>query len=1115
MEETKVNLGESMECPKCHTKIKEDQTVCPKCHKVLLLECPNCHSLEDSAICSHCGYHILIKCSKCGRLNPAINDLCVKCGFPTKTSLAYQECESDEIASVIIKFNNLKSIRRLLKSRELYEKFYVKLKNLILAYVKSTEGLFIIYGDVFVLNFNKELSFPTSSNKAVRFSLKLANALTQLNLNILEQLKIPLGLNITIVKKNAENLQELTTYDNNVKLLTVKKGTKNYLKGTQIILDQYVCDEVNREYKTDSLYSTEDNGKMTMFYELILDSYILPPDTSEDTSNTVAIQRAINKTVPEDDGPQDIHSFKVFDINAKCSFQTTNAVSIKDKLLSLDFQKNAKIISLRSKPEYSADVADIIQICEQKGLHVISVTCTDSLVYKPWGFFEKLFKEYYDIPYFGQNDPGKFNPQQFSALSPLLDLCNGLPLKSSTPEDARFAYMELWGKFLSILSDTAIIIDGFEHLDDTSIQTLEFYFDKFRNVKPNFIFITNDEVSVHSKIKTLLKTNVYTELKLEKSSFSSCLSTIKSDASDFIGSFYFEKIQENFKGSYLYFKYAMQYLKETSVLIDFENKLLVKSSKAVVINNNLFEMYKSRMKYFGKNQDISFIMAYSALIYPGLDLKTLTALGIKDVNACAKTLVDVGLARLEGSNLVINNYTIFADIITSSLKKEAETMLAKSILSKLGAGIDNTTAAMMMGKMGKFKEEYMTLCINADHSINTGDYDAYLKNCLGFLSLIESVSSIIPEEDIEERKKEVFNSILEYLYSYAPAKIYFIENILLTDAINENDNDKIVKLSNLMLQGALISSNYTDALGLLHNILSRMSNPTLIVDGAINTKFLLLSLVHIEILYNIGKFRECVDIAKEILSVIKIEIIDKIKPASFSINSFVSHLLETFRLAAFAKLYLMDNDIENFLELISITLNTELPEHDCVLAVRDFLAGKVYSTGNIEEYSAFSKVVLLILQEVTGLMTNADYKRFAQNIYQAKLLSDEIYQPEIKYLCDLLIAYAYAKIGITAKASYIYDDVINHAEKSAMFNILIIAKYLLAISETDITKKIQIISDCLNIIRRHDNQAVILYVLFETLYIKTVQENNLTETDIEAEEQKIAPYQESLKLIVE
>ena len=44
-----------------------------------------------------------------------------------------------------------------------------------------------------------------------------------------------------------------------------------------------------------------------------------------------------------------------------------------------------------------------------------------------------------------------------------------------------------------------------------------------------------------------------------------------------------------------------------------------------------------------------------------------------------------------------------------------------------------------------------------------------------------------------------------------------------------------------MLQGALISANYSDALSLLHNIFIRIPNPTLLVDGAINTKFLLLS----------------------------------------------------------------------------------------------------------------------------------------------------------------------------------------------------------------------------------------------------------------------------------
>lgn len=1104
-----------MECPKCHTILNDNDTVCPKCHKVLLLECPNCHSLEDTAVCSKCGYKILVKCSKCGRINPTINDLCVKCGFPTKSSLALQECESDEIAYAIINFSNLKKIRRLLKSSELYEKFFFKLKNQLLAQIRNAEGLFITYGETFVVNFNKELSFPTSANKAVRFALKLVNAFSQLNLNVLEELRTPLGLTITIAQKSAENLQTLYTYENNVKLLNVKKDIKKYLKGTQIILDQYVWDEVNREYKTDSLYSMEENGKSTMFYEIVLDPYILPPDNEKD-KETINAARKILPQKAEDETPTDIYSFKVFDINAKCSFDTTNAVSIKDKINSLDFENNGKIIALRSKNEFSADISDIIEVCEVKGYKTLTVTCTDVINYSPWGILIKLFKAFYNLPFLNNiNINDKINPQHQQAFGPLFDLCKETSVQASSPEDARFTYMELWCKFLSILSKTVIIIDGFEKIDDTTLQTLELYFDNFKNINPNFIFITSEDVSVHSKIKGLLRTNKYTELKLVKSSFSTCLSTIKIDASDFIGSFYFSKIQENFKGSYLYFKYAIKYLMETAVLICFENKLLVKSSKSIVVPSDLLGIYKARMKHLGKNQEISFIFAYLTLLYPGLELSTLDKLGIKDIKNNAKALVDSSLARMEGNRLLLNNYNVFHDVISASLKKEAETMLAKNVFGTIGSQLDKTTCAIMLGKISSYNDEYQYLCTNSDFAIKTGDYDAYLKNCLGFLSLIESVEFDISQENIEERKKEVYNSILKYLYSYAPTKIYFIENMLLSDAINENDDDKIIQLSNLMLQGALISANYSDALGLLHNIFSRMENPTLLVDGAINTKFLLLSLVNIEILYNLGKFKECVETATEILSVIKIEIIDKIKPAGFSTSSFISHILETLRLAGFAKLCLMDEGLDNFLELIKITLDTDLPEKDCILAIRDFLAGKVYNTGNIEAYSPYSKVIFLILQEMTNLSTKGDYKKFAQNIFQAKLLAEDIHQIEIKYFCDLMIAYAYSKIGITTKAEFIYNDVLHCAESSAMFNITMVSRYLLIKLEKDPQKALLMTNDALDFIRKHDNQAVILHVLFEKLYLDIVRENNFSAVDIETEEQKLSQYIETLKMIVE
>ena len=132
------------------------------------------------------------------------------------------------------------------------------------------------------------------------------------------------------------------------------------------------------------------------------------------------------------------------------------------------------------------------------------------------------------------------------------------------------------------------------------------------------------------------------------------------------------------------------------------------------------------------------------------------------------------------------------------------------------------------------------------------------------------------------------------LYNYSPTKIYSIEKLLLNDAIELNDNDKIIKLSNLMLQGTLISANYTDSLMLLHNILSRMDKPTLMIDGVINTKFLLLSLIHIEILFNIGEYAQCVEVAKDILSVIRkgydyLNIIEIVCPINSKEQNFIDY----------------------------------------------------------------------------------------------------------------------------------------------------------------------------------------------------------------------------------
>ncbi len=1103
-----------MECPKCGSSIDENLTICPTCNKVIALKCPNCNSLSDTSTCQKCGYTILVKCSKCSKISPIEKVNCSKCGFSLVSSLALQECETDEFASIIIKFGSLKNIKKRLNSPELYSKFLFKLKNLLYAQTNSKECKIIAYNNTFVINLNKELSLGTSSNKAVRLALKIVNSYVDLNSKIMDEFGLNLNLTLTIIKKSAEELLVFKDYKCNLKFLTTSKKQKKYLKGLQIILDQYIWDNVQKDYKTDSLFTIEENDEQIMFYEIFLDSYVLPPEEileekhSNAKLNTIETPTNINENSSE--------LYNNFSIDSKCSFYNSTAATIFEKLDLINFNSNGKIVSIKSEQDTNIKESSLIEYFKNQNLKVLRVNCSDKLNYKPWGFFTEIFKEYFNLPFHNSFiNLSNIEQKNLQIYKSLFDLILENPIKCQTAEDARYAYFEHWSNFLSNLKNTVIIINNANYLDDTSFQALELYFDNYKKISPSFVFINNDCFALHSKIKKLIQTECYSEICLAKSSIDSCLSTLKSDATDFIQSFYYEKIKTQFKGSYLYFHNAIEFLKESGVLIDFENKLLVKNKKAIVIPNKFNDLLKTRLKNISQNQEISLILAYTAILGGRVDLKTLRKLGVTDVEKKAKKLQDLKFIELEDENISFYNYGELLPVIEASLKKDAKVFLAKNILMQISKGLDDTNIAYCMEILSANKEEYLTLWKNSQFAIKTGDYDTYLKNCFKFLSLLENINLNITEEEIEENKKDIYKNILMFLYSYAPEKIYDIENILLLDAIKNKDNENIVKLSNLMLQGALISANYTDALNLLHNILSRLPQPTLVVNGAINAKFLLLSLINVEILYNIGDYRHCVDIMNSILDVLQPEILEKVKPINFSLTSFLNHILETSRLAGFAKLHLMEYDFDEFFASVKKATGEELPDKDCIVAIKDFLAGKAYATGNIEEYSAYSKIIFLILQEFNKLKN--DYRSFAQNIYQARLLAVEIHQKDLVLLCDLFIALAFFLNGDEKKAKKIIEDVLSISSQNAIFTVMLVSKYLMAkllIKQAKAEEALVIINEGLKMINKYSNQAKILYALFEDLYIKIIETGTLIPCDIESEKLKISALKAPLLRIL-
>jgi hypothetical protein len=212
---------------------------------------------------------------------------------------------------------------------------------------------------------------------------------------------------------------------------------------------------------------------------------------------------------------------------------------------------------------------------------------------------------------------------------------------------------------------------------------------------------------------------------------------------------------------------------------------------------------------------------------------------------------------------------------------------------------------------------------------------------------------------------------------------------------------------------------------------------------------------------------------------------------------------------------MLDDDIMDFFAKIQENLQVEFLEKDAIVAIKNFLANKIFELDKIENYSAFAKSILLILQEFSLLKD--DYKSFAQNIYQAKLLASDIHQKEVELFCDLLIAYSYFKIGIPEKSLIIYQDVLNLAEKSAMFNVILLTKYLLALlkkEEKDIESALLLINDSLALIRKYNNQSKIMFVLFEKLYIEISRQHKLTPVDIEAEENKLIELKDQLAKIL-
>jgi len=430
--------------------------------------------------------------------------------------------------------------------------------------------------------------------------------------------------------------------------------------------------------------------------------------------------------------------------------------------------------------------------------------------------------------------------------------------------------------------------------------------------------------------------------------------------------------------------------------------------------------------------------------------------------------------------------------------------LAKNLYNKVYANSDRPSSIKLslLSALNMKKEMYAEHIKLSQFALSYGDFSAYIKNAVKFIKVMSGKRG--HNNVLEEFKNNIYNYAVNYLDSTFDEEAKLMINVLLEDAIANNDSEKVINLSKITLKSALANSDYPLALIALHNILTNIEDATIIDSHAnYNTKFLSLLLINMEILFNLGELNKCLEISKAILSELTPEICQQIKPESYSDEQYEDYLLETMSLAALAKLMTCDKDLVSFMDEIRDKIGKDLPCRDYIIAIKMLLMGEkpdFKPTQSDEVYAKILSAIVAAFSEHDG-----DYRKLAQNIHVAKTIAADSNQLQFNLFCDLIIGYCYYRIGITAKSDSIYNDVLNKSKECGLATIVHLANYFIGLADIEANNPDSaygIIMNSLLIIEKSNSKNRIILSMLRLLLLKILniqEDEDMFDEDVQEE----------------
>ncbi|MFI3300472.1 MAG: zinc ribbon domain-containing protein [Candidatus Gastranaerophilales bacterium] len=1102
-----------MECPKCSLEIDDNTIVCPNCKKVLKLICPICKCVNTSNSCKKCGYTIITKCSKCGKINQTFTKKCRKCGSDTEKSVIKNEANGDDFALMTVNFLNVSDMKSILGNAKLYNIFKVTLDKLVFDFAKTNGLRCQLIEQTYVIRFTQDYTYKTSALNASKASIELLNSIAKMNCKLTKKKNATIKCNIFLMKRSVEDDPNNINSGNNINLLGQDNSSDEdkVLNTMQVLVTQEIYDIIENDYKISPLNTILIGDKMTTFYEIdVKDLVILEFPEEEVPEDEIKIPNFVQNMLVEQDkidghalkkldqpvDPDAIYDIKTFDLEQiNAEFIRTENIDVFYHIAHRLQANPNSIIAMKTADLYKPYSLKIINAIQDLDIYnnIITITCYDEMKYSPYSFFRDLVAAIFEYTVsqklYSQNDFSMFASIDPDGL--VKDLITLKERNFEATEDTRVKFFNIFFTLLEIIPKTLIFIENYEKIDASSQDVMKFVFETFEQLDISFLISHEKNFSVHEKSHFLVTRPYYTEITLKPTSFEKLIEENKEFYRNILDNFYFQRVAKYSCGSILFIDIAIQYLIESGVFEMKKDSIEMINPKTIIIPSNLKNLMKRRINLLKDNMEAFNFITTVVLLGTRVDENTIRSFNFENINEIYANLTQMGFIYFYNNCIYFPNYNLLRECLLDvidkiSLEQIIDKLFKVAFVDEMPSPVKADLFKMIKNTTAE-REEWEKL---AKINLSLGDFSSYLNCTAKILELIELDNDEEHFEENEKYKLELYENIANNLYEYVPEKTSEIAEIALANLEKSMDTDKIVLLCNKMIQGNLVVGNYAHALELTHKVLSLLPSASLNPDSPdFNSYFYLMSLLHIQILFNIGAISDCLDVGFKVLNVTSEATLDKLKPDYFSKDDFRILINTAVGYVALANVMMLSGNVDSFLNIVRNDLNDVPASYDIFIMLQDILHGYEprLIVDKIDDNDTFGVIIANMLSAFS--FAEVEPVLFAENFYKAKIFARAYNIHLLELFADLMIAKAYIDVDSFEKAEAMILKIISASNENGMTTLLYVAWYMMSclkLRQHQYDVAFGIINNSLIQLEKNSLTSEYLLVLFKYNMFKTM-----------------------------